>query len=185
MATDDASRWDSRYAGHAVVAPRPPEILESSDLLHIVPAAGRALDVACGAGAQAAWLAQRGLDVVAIDASPAAIDLTTDAARAAGAGERVEARVVDLDRGIPDALGDFDVIVCQRFRAVDLYDSFITRLRTGGVCVVTVLSRTGAESPGPFHALPGELLTAFTRPGVELVLHAERNGQESVVARVS
>lgn len=185
MAVDDAARWDSRYAGHAIASPRPPDVVESSDLLDIVPGAGRALDVACGAGAQSVWMAQRGLEVVAIDASPAAIDLTTSAAGAAGVGERVEVRVVDLDRGIPSELGNFDVIVCQRFRGVDLYDSFITRLRPGGLCIVTVLSRTGAASPGAFHAAPRELLTAFTRPDAEILLHTERDGQESVVARTA
>lgn len=185
MAAEDAAHWDSRYAGHAVAEPRPPDVIESSELLDIVPATGRALDVACGTGAQSVWMAQRGLDVVAIDASPAAIDLTSAAARTAGVGQRVEVRVVDLDRGIPSELGDFDVIVCQRFRGVDLYDSFITRLRAGGLCIVTVLSRTGAASPGAFHAAPRELLTAFTRPDAEILLHTERDGQESVVARTA
>ena len=88
--------------------------------------------------------------------------------------------MVDLDAGIPADLDGFDVIVCQRFRGIDLYDAFVTRLAAGGLAVVTVLSETGAASPGPFHAPSGELLRAFTRPDVEIVHHAESDGQESV-----
>ncbi|WP_040496528.1 class I SAM-dependent methyltransferase [Ilumatobacter nonamiensis] len=194
MSADDASRWDARYADAELAEPSPPDALVAADrsetdrtrkatLLDLVPVAGRALDVACGAGAQTAWLAARGLEVVALDASPVAIDLTARTADAAGVRSRVEARVVDLDLGIPTDLGTFDVIVCQRFRAVDLYDSFVERLRPGGLAVVTVLSRTGADHPGAFHAPSGELRTAFTRPDTDVLFHQETAGQESVVLR--
>ncbi|MGA9278802.1 MAG: hypothetical protein WBV89_17775, partial [Ilumatobacter sp.] len=112
-----------------------------------------------------------------------AIELTSAAAAAAGVDERVDARVVDLDLGIDPTLGTFDVIVCQRFRAVDLYPSFVERMDDGGICVVTVLSRTGTGSPGPFHAPSGELRSAFTRPDIELLVHVEADGQESIIAR--
>lgn len=183
MGTDDAMRWDARYAGRPIAEPAVPDALVAADLVALVPESGRALDIACGVGAQSLWLAARGLDVVAIDVSPTAIDLTTRAAVAAGLGDRVETRVVDLDHGIPADLDTFDVIVCQRFRAVDLYASYLERVRSGGIVVVTVLSRTGADAPGPFHAPSGELRAAFTRPDTELLFHQEADGLESIVAR--
>jgi len=190
MSADDASRWDARYAEAAVLEPAPPiaweryaTVRDRQVTLDVFPTSGRALDVACGAGAQTAWLAARGLDVVALDASQAAIDLTTQAADDAGVGSRVTALALDLDLGIPVDLGRFDVIVCQRFRSVELYDAFVARLRPGGIAVVTVLSRTGIDSPGPFHAPPGELRAAFTRPGADLLFHHEADGHESVIFR--
>lgn len=183
MAVEDAERWDRRHADAGPAVAAPPDALVASGLADEVPVAGRALDVACGAGAQAVWLATRGLDVVAVDASAVAIDLVRRAADAAGVAPRVDARVVDLDHGVPVELRAFDVVVCQRFRAVHLYDCFVERLRPGGLAVVTVLSSTGATSPGPFHAPSGELRSAFLRPDAELLFHHEADGQESVVVR--
>jgi SAM-dependent methyltransferase len=183
MAVADAQRWDARYAGRAPTVPSPPDVLVAADMVDLVGDPGRALDVACGPGSQSLWLAQRGFDVVAVDASDAAITLVAEAVEAAGLTDRVDARVLDLDSGIPIGLGDFDVIVCQRFRGIDLYDSFVTRLRSGGVAVITVLSQAGADASGPFHAPSGELLDAFTRPDAEILFHDEANGQESIILR--
>jgi len=183
MAAEDGHRWNKRYAGRPVAEPSPPDALAAAGLVDALGDSGRALDVACGAGGQAVWLAQRGFDVVAVDASDAAVALATAAATAGGVGDQVNAEVIDLDAGIPRDLGDFDVIVCQRFRGVDLYDAFVTRLTPGGIAVITVLSETGAASPGPFHAPSGELLRAFTRPDAEILFHIESDSQESIVLR--
>ena len=97
--------------------------------------------------------------------------------------DRVDVKVIDLDAGIPRGLGNFDVIICQRFRAVDLYDTFVTRLTRGGIAVITVLSETETVSPGRFHAPSGELLSAFTRPDAAILFHIESDGQESIILR--
>jgi SAM-dependent methyltransferase len=181
MTTSDAERWDARYDGQPLAVPTPPDALVDADLIGRLPASGRALDVACGSGGQSVWLAMHGLDVVALDVSPAAVTMTTDAAERADMSKRVDAVVADLDVGLDEELGDFDVIVCQRFRATHLFDDFVNRLRPGGVAVVTVLSETGADNPGPFHAPSGELATAFARPDVDVLFHAEAAGQESII----
>lgn len=185
MSTDDAERWERRYDDHPLAEPTAPDAVVTAQAIELIPTSGRALDVACGAGGQAVWLAQRGLDVVALDASGRAIDLTTAAADSAGVTQRVTGHVVDLDAGIPDDLGHFDVILCQRFRDVRLYESLVTRLRPHGIAVVTVLSRTGVADPGPFHAPPGELRTAFARPDAEILFHSESAGRASIILRAT
>lgn len=182
MTAADADRWNSRYQDQPVAEPRRPDAL-NDELEAQLPTAGTALDVACGAGAQSAWLARRGLDVIALDVADVAITLTGAAAATAGVVERVDARVVDLDSGLPAEPAHFDVIVCQRFRATHLYEAFAARLAPGGTAVVTVLSQTGAGDPGPFHAPSGELRAAFDRDELELLRHVEGDGQESVVVR--
>lgn len=183
MTAADAERWNARYEGRPHAEPAPPDALVDAGLTAVVEGPGRALDIACGAGAQSAWLAQRGYEVTAVDVSEIAATLTRSAARAAGVGERVEAIVCDLDGGLPERLGDFDVIVCQRFRGTDLYGPIVDRLRPAGVAVVTVLSEKGAAAPGPFHAPPGELLSEFTGADTEILHHREGDGQESIVLR--
>jgi 2-polyprenyl-3-methyl-5-hydroxy-6-metoxy-1,4-benzoquinol methylase len=179
---DDATRWDARYEGRPLATPSRPDAL-TDELAALLPRSGTALDVAAGAGGQSLWLAQRGLSVVALDVSPAAVRLARDAAASAGLDHRIDVRVADLDDGLDDGLDHLDVIVCQRFRATHLYPAFAERLGPGGFAIVTVLSRSEAVDPGPFHAPAGELAQAFDHADVELLHHVEADGQASIVVR--
>lgn len=181
---DDARRWDERYSTTTRIEAEPPEVIGHwPHLASLLPTAGRCVDVASGPGSVTLWLAERGLDVTALDASAVAIDLLESAATAAGFADRVDARVIDLDEGLPDDLRDLDLIVCQRFRDPALYPAFVDRLCDGGVAMITVLSTVGATEPGPFHAPPGELRAAFTNEQCELLHHSEDAGIAHVVVR--
>ena len=88
----DRRRWDERYEGATVASPRPPDVLDGADeLLALLPSGGTAIDIACGAGAQSTWLAGLGYDVVALDVSPVAIELTRSAAAAQDLAGRIDA----------------------------------------------------------------------------------------------
>jgi SAM-dependent methyltransferase len=178
----DATRWDDRYRSTSPPDPLAPDAVENrSDLLALVPETGVAIDIACGLGSQSLWLAQRGLDVVAFDVSPIAIDALRTAALTAGLAERIDARVTDLDSGLPAEPGAADLILCQRFRQPSIYAQIADRLVAGGIAIVTVLSEVGASSPGPFQARPGELATAFT--DLDLLYIHEADGESTIVAR--
>jgi SAM-dependent methyltransferase len=75
---------------------------------------GRALDVGCGEGADAVWLAERGWRVTAVDFSATALERR--AARAAAAGEELAARIdwrhVDVTRWAPEPAA-FDLVSAQ------------------------------------------------------------------------
>nr|WP_239029278.1 methyltransferase domain-containing protein [Pseudonocardia acidicola] len=152
--------------------------------LELLPAGGRALELACGRGAVAVWLAQRGFAVDAVDVSGAGLEAAAALATRSGAGDRVRLVAADLDDGIPASCpGPYDVVVCQRFRDPRLYDAMAARLAPGGLLVVTVLSAAGDE-PGPFRAAPGELAAAFGAiAGLQIVSHDEGNGAASLIAR--
>jgi 2-polyprenyl-3-methyl-5-hydroxy-6-metoxy-1,4-benzoquinol methylase len=177
--------WDDRYRERTLSAPRAPEILAlNPEMAALLPESGQALDIACGRGAQTAWLASRGLDVIALDVSEVAIALTKAAAGASGVAQRVDARQQNLENGLPDELQDFDIILCQRFRNPMVLDALGTRLRPKGVAFVTVLSSVGLDrAPGQFHAPAGELIDVFTRVGVEIIWHLEADGLASIVIR--
>jgi SAM-dependent methyltransferase len=186
---EDRARWDERYAGRdggTASAPTAPEALALLDegMLAQLPTAGRALDIACGPGGQAVWLAQRGLHVLAIDVSPVAVRLTKAAAGEHGVGDLIDARVHDLDAGLPADATGFALVVCQRFRGRDLYPQIVDGLVPGGFAIVTVLSAVGLEgAPGEFHAPAGELLAAFGQTDVDIVAQSERAGVASIVVR--
>ena len=181
MAEPDKARWDDRHAAGPDVAPRPPAAMHGS--VELVPTAGTALDVACGRGAVAVWLAERGLRVDAVDVSPVGLAAGAALARRHGVGGRVRWWRHDLDVGLPDACaGPYAVVVCQRYRDPALYPALAARLAVGGLLVVTVLSTVGWRS-GRWRAGPGELPAAF--PGLEVLAAAEGDGEAHLVARRS
>ncbi|WP_422746390.1 class I SAM-dependent methyltransferase [Mycobacterium sp. WMMD1722] len=76
---------------------------------------GTALDVGCGEGADAIWLAQRGWRVVGVDVSPTALRRAAEDAAAAGVAERISFQRHDLTADIP--AGRFDLVSAQFFHA--------------------------------------------------------------------
>ena len=78
MPEHDAAEWDARYSEKESMWSGRPNgrlVAEVADL-----ALGRALDVGCGEGADAIWLARRGWTVTAIDISDVAIGRAREAA---------------------------------------------------------------------------------------------------------
>lgn len=76
-----AEHWDARYSGEQVWSGNPNEALVA-ETLDLTP--GRALDVGCGEGADAVWLARQGWQVTALDISAKAVQLTQRLAAQAG-----------------------------------------------------------------------------------------------------
>lgn len=92
-----AEFWDERYAGTGRVwSGRPNQRLveQAADL-----APGTALDVACGEGGDAIWLAQQGWQVTAVDVSEVALAKVAEHADQADLDERIRL-------GLYDALAD-------------------------------------------------------------------------------
>lgn len=180
MAEGDARRWDVRYAAQGsspASTVGPPDILARHAALF--PTSGHALDLACGQGRGAVWLARRGLDVRGVDVSAVAIGQAREVARLAGVGDRCHFDVFDLDDGLPPGPA-VDVVLCHKFRDRRLDRAIIERLAPGGVLAVVALSEAGG-APGPFRATPGELPAAFAE--LEHVAAGEGDGQAWLVAR--
>jgi SAM-dependent methyltransferase len=81
----DVEHWDQRYRqGESPWDTGRP----SSELMRVVAeeriAPCRAIELGCGTGTNAVWLAQQGFDVVAVDLSPLAIGRAEERAKAAG-----------------------------------------------------------------------------------------------------
>lgn len=177
---EDRVRWNERYAHRGsppVDAAGPAAVfLPYQD---VFPTGGHALDVACGQGLGAVWLACRGLDVWGLDVSEVAISQARDLARRSGVEKRCQFDTVDLDDGLP--AGPFvDVIFCHRFRDRRLDQAMTERLEPGGLLAITALSQVGA-TPGPFRAAPGELRAAFG--DLDVIAAGEGQGQAWLLAR--
>jgi SAM-dependent methyltransferase len=103
-----AADWDERYAGAPQVWSGEPNGALVAEVAGL--AGGRVLDVGCGEGADAVWLAARGWQVTAIDVSRVALERA--ASHAAAAGVDVEWRPAGLlDADLPPA--GFDLVSAQ------------------------------------------------------------------------
>jgi SAM-dependent methyltransferase len=106
--TPDSAEWDERYgAAHQIWSGEPNGALVT-ETAGLNP--GRALDVGCGEGADAVWLALRGWQVTALDVSRVAIDRATSLARDAGV------EVTWMHAGLIEAAlpaGAFDLVSAQ------------------------------------------------------------------------
>ncbi|KQX10735.1 SAM-dependent methyltransferase [Streptomyces sp. Root431] len=84
-----AGWWDGFYADRDKPVPffvaKPDENLVSYVEQGLLPVGGRALDLGCGPGRNALYLASLGFDVTAVDLSPTAIAWAEERAREAGA----------------------------------------------------------------------------------------------------
>ncbi len=136
----DEGFWNERYRSSARVwsgNPNPQLVAEVADL-----EPGRALDVGCGEGADAIWLAQLGWDVVATDISSVALERGAQHAQQTdpGAGARIEWRRADLLVSPPER-DSYDLVSAQFMQLqpeprTRLFTALAASVRTGGALLV-------------------------------------------------
>jgi tellurite methyltransferase len=153
-------KWDLRYEEADPVAARPCAVLE--EYAHLLPARGTALDLACGLGGNAVFLARRGLDTTAWDLSPVAIAKLGDHAKTKGLSVCAEVRDV---QSLPPEPNRFDVVVISYFLERELAPALVRALRPEGVLFYQTWTREAVDDRGPgnpaFRLGPNELLTLF------------------------
>lgn len=104
-----AEYWDERYRSSEQLFSGAPNGALVSEVAGLPP--GHALDVGCGEGGDARWLAERGWQVTAVDVSRVALER---AAAAVGDSSRVTWACDDLTVTAPGA-GAFDLVSLQYF----------------------------------------------------------------------
>ena len=165
MADDPIERWNRRYLGGDAPTEPSAAVVE---LLQDLPG-GRALDVAGGAGRHAIWLAQRGFEVLLLDASEVGLRLAGERAQRAD----VTLRVLQRDLGVdPLPSGPFDLVVVVAFLDHDVLDAVPEVLVPGGRLVFVQPTTTNLERherpPRPFLLQPGEMAQVAERLGLEV-----------------
>ena len=130
---------------------------------------GRALDLACGFGRNALWLADQGWHVTAVD-------ISTEAIAALRSDPRIEARVADLEQcEYSIAPESWDLILMCRYLQRDLFEPAKRGVVPGGIVLAIVLL-----GEGRFRANPGELRSHF---GDWEILHYAEGSVAEIVAR--
>ena len=106
----DAEHWDRRYDQTGLVWSAEPNRWVEEVAAALPP--GRVLDLACGEGRNALWLAERGWRAVGVDFSRVAVDRAVELAtvRLAVAGDRFEGVCADLLEFEPEPRA-FDLVL--------------------------------------------------------------------------
>ena len=114
---DGAARlWDDMYRSRPRVwsgRPNPQLVAEAAGLTP-----GTALDLGCGEGADALWLAERGWTVTAVDVSAVALERAAGHAAESEAGHRVTWLQRDLETWQPEE--KFDLVSAQFLHSTEM-----------------------------------------------------------------
>lgn len=103
---DAAAWWQERYASGQMRWSGKPNDLLVNEVAALSP--GRALDLGCGTGGDAIWLASLGWQVTAADIAQAALDQAAGHAADAGLLERITFARHDFEVSFPS--GEFDLV---------------------------------------------------------------------------
>lgn len=137
--------WDEWYAGAEPIWSGRPNGALVAEAEHLRP--GRALDVGCGEGADAVWLALCGWNVTALDVSRVALERAR--AAAADAGVSVTWLRAGLLEALPQA-GGFDLVSVQypalrRTPGNDVERALLAAVAPGGILLVVFHADVDAE----------------------------------------
>jgi tellurite methyltransferase len=161
--------WNKRYrlrerpAEDLDAAPTP---LVSTAAVKLVPgkapgeAPKKALDLACGAGRNAIWLAEYGWEVTAVDGSDAAIEILRT--RAKERGLKINAIVADLEKGeFEIEPSRWDLIAMCYYLQRNLFEPAKRGVAPGGILISIVHITEPGEEDSPHRLCPGELEKYF------------------------
>ncbi|UFS68683.1 methyltransferase domain-containing protein [Geomonas sp. RF6] len=158
----DRTKWNSKYGVPDYIFPFTPSrfLEENLDLVLRLAPGNRALDIACGEGRNAIYLARHGFDVTAIDISEQG--LAKGRTRCWREGIRVNFVCADLEQY---RLSEkYDVILNFNFLLRDLVPEAIASLTPGGLLIMeTIVDTPNLEGmhTKSFLLQPGELRRLF------------------------
>lgn len=188
MSESDRERWNRKYAaGEGPAHFQPKEfLLEHAGLL----AGGRALDVACGFGGNALYLARRGYRVDGVDISEVGLVQAQSEARERGLQDKIQFIQADVGRWwvAPER---YDLILVFFYLNRGLMPRLAQGLRPGGLLFeanrnVRFLQARPDFDPDYLLAV-GELREMALDAGLEVVYYAdgtpERDSDARLIAR--
>ncbi|OMH39458.1 bifunctional 2-polyprenyl-6-hydroxyphenol methylase/3-demethylubiquinol 3-O-methyltransferase UbiG [Motiliproteus sp. MSK22-1] len=159
MISSPVDKWNQRYLKSSTPN-SPAQVLTEN--LHLLPAQGRALELACGLGGNALLLAKQGLTTEAWDLSEVAINKLQQLSLENNLS--INARVVDLNQEPPVA-ESYDVICVSAYLERTLCSAISNALKPGGLIFYQTFTQQKTDNTGPsnpdFLLESGELFALF------------------------
>jgi SAM-dependent methyltransferase len=171
--TPAAEYWEAHYAERERIWSGRVNVRLAEVAADLPP--GRALDLGCGEGGDAVWLAEHGWHVKAVDISETAIERAAAEAQARGVRGRIQFERHDLSDSFPD--GVFDLVSAQflhstvRLERPQILRHAANTIAPGGVLVIV-----DHAAPPPFSKkvphdhpfpTPDEVLAELALPAAE------------------
>ncbi|WP_030612213.1 SAM-dependent methyltransferase [Streptomyces sclerotialus] len=143
----DEEFWDSRYGESERIWSGEPNAALVREVSGMTP--GRALDLGCGEGGDAIWLARQGWRVTAVDVSRVALDRAAGHAADAGVADRIDWQRHTLGETFPE--GSFDLVSSHFLHTLgELPREEVLRTAAGAVEPGGTLLVTGHSGPPPW-----------------------------------
>lgn len=162
MSAEDQARWDRKHVDDGATEEPSAFLREIIDGDAWRIPRGAALDVACGKGRNAIFLARQGFRVTAMDISPVA--LAQGCQRAAASAVTIDWRQCDLEH-LELGAGEYDLIVKMNYLQRSLIPQLKRALKTGGyiICDTYLIDQKeiGHPSNPAFLLAHNELLGYF------------------------
>lgn len=167
--TDNADYWETRYRERRGQWSGKPNALLVDAIADLHP--GTALDLGCGEGGDAIWLAAQGWTVTAVDVAQTALAFGAEQAAAAGVGAAISWERHDLAESFPT--GAFDLVSsCYLQSPIDMPRAEMLRASAGGVApggTLLIIGHTGRPHGPQGHdhpdmPTPGEVLASLALP---------------------
>lgn len=182
----DANGWNERYADHDLVWGAAPNRWVEQETRDLPP--GRAIDLACGEGRNAIWLAGRGWRVQGVDFSE------TGLARAAKLAEEVRqdtGRALDVSWALADVVGlelpedGFDLVLLCYLHLPAPQRRAVVQSAAGGLAPGGTLLVVGHDTSNltEGHGGPQDASVLFTADDVEQDLAAPLDAGRLVLDR--
>ncbi|MFC5290468.1 SAM-dependent methyltransferase [Actinokineospora guangxiensis] len=115
---DPTEYWEGRYQENARFWSGKPNKLLVREVEDLTP--GTALDLGCGEGGDAVWLAARGWRVTGVDISETALKRSAAFAEESGVADRISFERHELGKTFPE--GEFDLVSAQFLQSPVAFD---------------------------------------------------------------
>lgn len=172
-----ADKWDAIYADQQCDITTAADVVQQN--IHLLPATGTALDLACGLGGNAILMAQHGLNVHAWDVSSVALDKINQYAQKYGLNITTTLR--DIENSPPSA-DNYDAVVVSHFLFRPILLDIRNSLKKGGLLFYQTYTAEKSIQAGPtnpdYLLNRNELLSVYD--GMDILAYREEGLQGDV-----
>lgn len=137
--------WDQKFLGRTEQLPPEPLLVEEFSLF---TGKRTVLDLACGDGRNALYLAERGMEVTAVDFSLAGLARLRRFAAQQGLSIATKQAELSMPEELND-LGEYDVILCNHYRLPQRTAALLReKLKGDGIFWINGFSKCPPDNPG-------------------------------------